>query len=112
MPWRWNRLDARHLCSNHSGAGGSPHQLRRSCPTIGIAAGAACDGQVLVWHDLLGLSDGNVAAFVKRYAALGDDILSALHITFSDVRGSRFPKPLTLTTCQHRAGTLSEKPVQ
>ena len=60
-------------------------------PTIGIGAGAACDGQVLVWHDLLGLSDGHVARFVKRYAALGDEILSALQNYVSDVRGSRFP---------------------
>src|SRR4051794_29600038 len=36
-------------------------------PTIGIGAGASCDGQILVWHDLLGLSDGHVARFVKRY---------------------------------------------
>ena len=61
-------------------------------PTIGIGAGAACDGQVLVWHDLLGLSDGHVARFVKRYAALGDEILRALQNYVSDVRGSRFPE--------------------
>ena len=61
-------------------------------PTIGIGAGAACDGQVLVWHDLLGLSDGHVARFVKRYAALGDEILGALQHYVSDVRGSRFPE--------------------
>jgi 3-methyl-2-oxobutanoate hydroxymethyltransferase len=62
-------------------------------PTIGIGAGATCDGQVLVWHDLLGLSDGHVARFVKRYAALADEILSALQNYVSDVRGSRFPEP-------------------
>ncbi len=62
-----------------------------AAPSIGIGAGAACDGQVLVWHDLLGLSDGHVARFVKRYAALGDEILSALQHYVSDVRGSRFP---------------------
>jgi len=61
-------------------------------PTIGIGAGAACDGQVLVWHDLLGLSDGHVARFVKRYAALGDEILGALQHYVSDVRRSRFPE--------------------
>jgi len=61
-------------------------------PTIGIGAGAACDGQVLVWHDLLGLSDGHVARFVKRYAELGDEILSALQQYVSDVRESRFPE--------------------
>jgi 3-methyl-2-oxobutanoate hydroxymethyltransferase len=61
-------------------------------PTIGIGAGAACDGQVLVWHDLLGLSDGHVARFVKRYAALGNEIHRALQNYVSDVRGSRFPE--------------------
>ena len=40
-------------------------------PTIGIGAGASCDGQVLVWHDLLGLTTGHVPQFVKRYADLG-----------------------------------------
>src|SRR5262249_30750681 len=60
-------------------------------PTIGIGAGAACDGQVLVWHDLLGLSDGHVARFVKRYAELGDEILGVLRHYVSDVRESRFP---------------------
>ena len=60
-------------------------------PTIGIGAGASCDGQVLVWHDLLGLSDGHVARFVKRYAELGDEILGVLRHYVGDVRGSRFP---------------------
>jgi 3-methyl-2-oxobutanoate hydroxymethyltransferase len=60
-------------------------------PTIGIGAGASCDGQVLVWHDLLGLSDGHVARFVKRYATLGDEILGVLRHYVDDVRGSRFP---------------------
>jgi 3-methyl-2-oxobutanoate hydroxymethyltransferase len=61
-------------------------------PTIGIGAGASCDGQILVWHDLLGLSDGHVARFVKRYAALRDEILVALKDYASDVRTSRFPE--------------------
>jgi len=60
-------------------------------PTIGIGAGAVCDGQVLVWHDLLGLSEGHVARFVKRYAALGNEIVSVLQQYVSDVRASRFP---------------------
>jgi 3-methyl-2-oxobutanoate hydroxymethyltransferase len=61
-------------------------------PTIGIGAGVGCDGQVLVWHDLLGLSEGHVARFVKRYAALGDEILRALQNYLSDVRACRFPE--------------------
>jgi 3-methyl-2-oxobutanoate hydroxymethyltransferase len=61
-------------------------------PTIGIGAGASCDGQVLVWHDLLGLSAGHVPQFVKRYADLSDLIGSALSAYVSDVRAARFPE--------------------
>ena len=61
-------------------------------PTIGIGAGASCDGQILVWHDLLGLSDERVARFVKRYAEVGDQIVIALRNYASDVRTSRFPE--------------------
>jgi 3-methyl-2-oxobutanoate hydroxymethyltransferase len=60
-------------------------------PTIGIGAGASCDGQVLVWHDLLGLSDGHVARFVKQYAQLGATIDAALKSYIADVRAGRFP---------------------
>ena len=60
-------------------------------PTIGIGAGAACDGQVLVWHDLLGLSVGHVPQFVKQYAAVGDVILDALKMYVADVRSQTFP---------------------
>jgi 3-methyl-2-oxobutanoate hydroxymethyltransferase len=47
-------------------------------PTIGIGAGAECDGQVLVWHDLLGLYDGPAPRFVKRYASVAAEIGEAL----------------------------------
>ena len=60
-------------------------------PTIGIGAGPGCDGQVLVWHDLLGLSDRRPARFVKRYAELGDDIRRALETYAGDVRAGAFP---------------------
>jgi 3-methyl-2-oxobutanoate hydroxymethyltransferase len=60
-------------------------------PTIGIGAGPACDGQVLVWHDLLGLSDRTPARFVKRYAELGDAIKRALESFASEVRSGSFP---------------------
>jgi 3-methyl-2-oxobutanoate hydroxymethyltransferase len=63
-----------------------------SIPTIGIGAGVDCDGQVLVWHDLLGLYEGRTARFVKRYAEIGDAILSALESFASDVRERRFPE--------------------
>jgi 3-methyl-2-oxobutanoate hydroxymethyltransferase len=61
-------------------------------PTIGIGAGAACDGQVLVWHDLLGLYQGRTPRFVKRYAELADEIASALGDYVADVRSGAFPE--------------------
>ena len=60
-------------------------------PTIGIGAGPACDGQVLVWHDLLGLNDRKPARFVKRYADLGTEIQRALGAYAADVRSGAFP---------------------
>jgi 3-methyl-2-oxobutanoate hydroxymethyltransferase len=60
-------------------------------PTIGIGAGGACDGQVLVWHDLLGLTAGHVPRFVKRYADLNQTILDALRAYIADVKSSAFP---------------------
>jgi 3-methyl-2-oxobutanoate hydroxymethyltransferase len=61
-------------------------------PTIGIGAGVDCDGQVLVWHDMLGLYDGRAPRFVKRYAELAPTITSALASYADDVRGRRFPE--------------------
>jgi 3-methyl-2-oxobutanoate hydroxymethyltransferase len=63
-----------------------------SIPTIGIGAGPDCDGQVLVWHDLLGLYEGRAARFVKRYAEVGDTIRDALRAFAADVRERRFPE--------------------
>lgn len=63
-----------------------------SIPTIGIGAGEACDGQVLVWHDLLGLYDGHSPRFVKRYADLAAEIQRALAAYAADVRERRFPE--------------------
>jgi 3-methyl-2-oxobutanoate hydroxymethyltransferase len=60
-------------------------------PTIGIGAGPDCDGQVLVWHDLLGLSDRRPARFVKRYAEIGGQIQAALEAYAADVRTGAFP---------------------
>ena len=63
-----------------------------SIPTIGIGAGAGCDGQVLVWHDLLGLYAGRTPRFVKRYAELAVEIGSALESYGADVRSGAFPE--------------------
>jgi 3-methyl-2-oxobutanoate hydroxymethyltransferase len=65
---------------------------RLAIPTIGIGAGPHADGQVLVWHDLLGLYDGRVARFVKRYAEIGEIIRTALEAFADDVRQGRFPE--------------------
>ncbi len=64
-----------------------------SIPTIGIGAGPACDGQVLVIHDLLGLLDDFKPRFVKRYAELGQAIAEAVSHYVEDVRSGRFPGP-------------------
>ena len=61
-------------------------------PTIGIGAGPECDGQVLVWHDLLGLYAGQAPRFVKRYAGLSDEIATALEAYVGDVREGSFPE--------------------
>ncbi len=63
-----------------------------SVPTLGIGAGAACDGQALVWHDLLGLYEGASPRFVKRYADLAAEIQRALVAYGADVRERRFPE--------------------
>ncbi len=60
-------------------------------PTIGIGAGPHCDGQVLVWHDPLGLTEGLSPRFVRRYADLGTVIVEALSRFVGDVRTGAFP---------------------
>ena len=62
-------------------------------PTIGIGAGPACDGQVLVLHDLLGLNDRFSAKFVKRYATLADDVRDSVRRFAAEVREGRYPGP-------------------
>jgi 3-methyl-2-oxobutanoate hydroxymethyltransferase len=62
-------------------------------PTIGIGAGADCDGQVLVYHDLLGLSEGRAPRFVKRYAHLAEEIRGALTTYADEVRSGVYPAP-------------------
>ena len=60
-------------------------------PTIGIGAGSECDGQVLVYHDLLGLTEGRAPRFVKRYANLADEIRGALTTYAEEVRNGVYP---------------------
>jgi 3-methyl-2-oxobutanoate hydroxymethyltransferase len=63
-----------------------------SIPTIGIGAGPDCDGQVLVFHDLLGLYEGRSPRFVKRYAELAQVARGALERYAEDVRSGAFPE--------------------
>jgi 3-methyl-2-oxobutanoate hydroxymethyltransferase len=60
-------------------------------PTIGIGAGPGCDGQVLVFHDVLGLFDQFVPKFVKQYATLRQPILEALQTYKAEVEAGIFP---------------------
>ena len=79
-----------------------------SIPTIGIGAGVDCDGQVLVWHDMLGLYHGRAARFVKRYAELGDTIREALAAYADDVRAAAgSPRRSTPTRCRRRSSRSS-----
>jgi 3-methyl-2-oxobutanoate hydroxymethyltransferase len=60
-------------------------------PTIGIGAGLGCDGQVLVWHDVLGLYHGSKPKFVRRYAELAETAADGLKRFVSDVKAGTFP---------------------
>ena len=70
-------------------AGRITQQLR--IPTIGIGAGPECDGQVLVFHDLVGLTQGGVPRFARQYANLAEVIAGAASAFRDDVRSGRFP---------------------
>ncbi len=65
---------------------------RTTIPTIGIGAGPDCDGQVLVYHDLLGLYDGRPPRFVKQYADLATEVTRALETYAAEVRSRTFPE--------------------
>jgi 3-methyl-2-oxobutanoate hydroxymethyltransferase len=60
-------------------------------PTIGIGAGGGCDGQVLVWHDLLGINEGVAPRFVKRYADIAGEIRRGLEAFAAEVRSGAYP---------------------
>ena len=64
---------------------------RLTIPTIGIGAGGGCDGQILVFHDVVGLTTGPVPKFAKRYARLADEIRGALSELKDDLRSGEFP---------------------
>jgi 3-methyl-2-oxobutanoate hydroxymethyltransferase len=60
-------------------------------PTIGIGAGPHCSGQVLVWHDLLGINEGFAAKFVKRFASVGEETRRGLEAFAAEVRAGTYP---------------------
>lgn len=62
-----------------------------SCPTIGIGAGPYCDGQVLVLHDMLGMNQGFKPKFLRRFAELGQEVVTAVGDYVSAVRSGTFP---------------------
>ena len=66
-----------------------------SIPTIGIGAGPVCDAQWLVMHDLLGLNEGHVPSFVKRFANLAGEVRSAFASYVAEVAAGTFPPPRT-----------------
>jgi 3-methyl-2-oxobutanoate hydroxymethyltransferase len=66
---------------------------RLQIPVIGIGAGPATDGQVLVFHDLLGIYDGHAARFVKRYADIREQMIAGVQAFAEDVRARRYPEP-------------------
>jgi 3-methyl-2-oxobutanoate hydroxymethyltransferase len=72
-------------------------------PTIGIGAGAGTDGQVLVWHDMLGMYAGRTPRFVKRYADIASEIGDAVSQYADDVRTGAFPEE------QHTYGITPEE---
>jgi 3-methyl-2-oxobutanoate hydroxymethyltransferase len=66
---------------------------RLQIPVIGIGAGPATDGQVLVFHDLLGIYDGHAARFVKRYSDVRGQMVAGVQAFAEDVRTRRYPEP-------------------
>jgi 3-methyl-2-oxobutanoate hydroxymethyltransferase len=65
---------------------------RMEVPVIGIGAGAATDGQVLVFHDLLGIYSGHAARFVKRYAGVRDEMIRGVGAFADEVRARKYPE--------------------
>jgi 3-methyl-2-oxobutanoate hydroxymethyltransferase len=65
---------------------------RMEVPVIGIGAGAATDGQVLVFHDLLGIYSGHAARFVKRYASVRDEMIRGVSAFVDEVRARKYPE--------------------
>jgi len=81
-----------------------------SVPTIGIGAGSACDGQILVIHDVLGLTESEPPRFVRRYADLGAAITEAASRFAADVRSGAFPSERETYPCPPEVAEKLESP--
>ncbi len=109
--WRWRRPAASRSCSRRS-----PRDVtdlimpRLEIPVIGIGAGPATDGQVLVFHDLLGIYDGHAARFVKRYADVrdADDRRASARSPRTCARGAT-PSPSTATRWRRTSASGSRR---
>jgi 3-methyl-2-oxobutanoate hydroxymethyltransferase len=84
---------------------------RLEIPTLGIGAGAHCDGQVLVYHDLLGMEERIAPRFVRRYAEVGKVSREAIARYADDVRSGRFPAPDESYGVALKVGRPVEEPV-
>jgi 3-methyl-2-oxobutanoate hydroxymethyltransferase len=83
---------------------------RMEVPVIGIGAGPAADGQVLVFHDLLGIYDGHAARFVKRYADIRGAMIEGASKFAEEVRTRKYPEPEHgYTMAPDEAAALAEK---
>jgi Ketopantoate hydroxymethyltransferase len=88
---------------------------RLTIPVIGIGAGAETSGQVLVYHDLLGLGEGRLARFVRQYASGRADQVAAVRRWAHDVRARRYPNaaesyPVSAETLDEVKRRLEAKP--
>ena len=73
---------------------------RLQIPTIGIGAGGGCDGQILVFHDVVGLSLGATPKFARKYADLAGNIRKALGEFAEDIRAQNFPSTAETYVCK------------
>ena len=88
---RWRPPVASRSCSRACPRRSARCSPRLRVPVIGIGAGPAADGQVLVWHDLLGIYGGHQAKFAERYADLREEMVRGVGAYAREVRERRFP---------------------
>ena len=108
--WRSRRPAASRSCSRpcpHRWPRGS--RTRSRCRRSASARASSCDGQVLVWHDLLGLYEGRAPRFVKRYAELATEITRALGATSTTCASAASRRSSTRTRCPRRSSRCSRR---